>query len=58
MTPLQNPAWTCPYCAETGGEPLEITSREFQGEPGHGGFAEWREERCSLCDPRKDVFRD
>ncbi len=43
------PAWTCPYCGDEGGEPMSITSREFQGCYGHGGMVELEEECCSKC---------
>ena len=43
----------CPHCGESGGEPVQVISREFQGELGHGGIVEWIDEACSLCcDPR------
>ena len=45
--------FVCPHCGESGGEPVQVISREFQGELGHGGIVEWIDEACSLCcDPR------
>ena len=45
-------AWHCPYCGEEGGEPITIYSREYQGDSPHGGFVEWADEACTLCNGR------
>lgn len=41
--------WECPYCGESGGEPMTNHSREWQGDEYHGGMVEMAEEMCSKC---------
>ena len=41
--------WECPYCGETGGDPVTSYSREWQGDEYHGGIVEWSEEMCTKC---------
>ena len=43
------PEWSCPYCADSDGEPREKSWREFVGDAAHGGMVEYVEERCSKC---------
>lgn len=44
--------WYCKYCGEEDGEPVNVTSREYQGDSPHGGMVEWHDEMCTLCAPR------
>ncbi|HKT90115.1 MAG TPA: hypothetical protein VJQ59_16840 [Candidatus Sulfotelmatobacter sp.] len=49
--------WECPYCGESGGEPVTRTWREFQGVEGHGGVVIFEEEVCSKCyRPQRDLL--
>jgi hypothetical protein len=55
----EDDAWRCPYCDETGGEPLDLEGRPMsrwyngeEGDPGCDGF-----DGCTLCDPRKAALK-
>jgi hypothetical protein len=41
--------WECPNCGEMGGTPVEVRSREWQGDEAQGGMVTWVDEGCSLC---------
>ncbi len=43
--------YTCPNCGDTGGTPITVTSREFQGDEAHGGYVNHEDDACSLCVP-------
>lgn len=46
------PAWSCPFCGEEGGEPRTISSSEWYGADADGNRGEWREfseEMCTKC---------
>lgn len=47
------PAWSCPFCGEEGGEPVLNTWREYQGVSPHGGMVEFEEQMCTKCSRRR-----
>ena len=46
--------FVCQYCGQSGGEPVEVASREFQGDEAHGGIVTWIDHGCTLCVKERD----